>query len=121
MKNNALTVPRNRQLHAKREAKTHKPVTAMPNTVWGTDMTKTRTGDGWAYVHVVIDWGTKKLLALEASLTSRTSDWIRALDKAVNLQFPDGILHDDPYGLIPSIVSDNGCQPTSKAYSDYEK
>lgn len=93
----------------------------MPNTVWGTDMTKTRTGDGWAYVHVVIDWGKKKLLALEASLTSWTSDWIGALDRAVNLQFPDGIIQEDPYGLIPAIVSDNGCQPTSKAYSDYEK
>lgn len=121
MKNNGLTVPRNRQLRARREAKTRKPVTAMPNTVWGTDMTKTRTGDGWACVHVVIDWGTKKLLALEASLTSRTSDWIGALDRAVNLQFPDGIIQEDPYGLIPAIVSDNGCQPTSKAYSDYEK
>ena len=121
MKNNGLTVPRNRRLRATREANTHKPVTAMPNTIWGTDMTKTWTGAGWAYVHVVIDWGTKKLLAPEASSTSRSSDWISALDKAVNLQFPDGILLDDPYELIPTIVSDNGCQPTSKAYSDYEK
>ena len=121
MKDNGLTVPRNRRLRATRNADTHKPVTDMPNRIWGIDMTKAMTGDGWTYLHVVIDWGSKKLLALHVSLTSRASDWITALDRAVNMQFPNGILQDDPYGLIPAIVSDNGCQPTSKAFADYEK
>jgi transposase InsO family protein len=121
MKDNGLTVPRNTALRAKREPKTRKPVTDMPDTVWGTDMTKTRTAQGWAYVHVVLDWGSKKLLALEASPTSRSSDWIRAMDKAVDMQFPCGIDCSDPYLLILSIVSDNGCQPTSKAFAEYEK
>ena len=121
MKNNGLTVPRGRKLRAKRDPKTRKLVTDMPDTVWGTDMTKTMTAQGWAYVHVVLDWGSKKLLALEASATSRSSDWIEALDKAVNMQFPDGIDRKDPYLLIPSVVSDNGCQPSSKAYGEYEK
>ena len=53
MKDNGLTVPRNTALRARREPKTRKPVTDMPDTVWGTDMTKTRTAQGWAYVHVV--------------------------------------------------------------------
>ena len=121
MKNNGLTVPRNNRLRATREAKTRKPITDMPNRVWGTDMTKVMTAEGWTYVHVVIDWGSKKLLALQASLTSRASDWINALDMAVNMQFPDGIKRDDPYEPVPSIVSDNGCQPTSRAYAAYEK
>ncbi|MDT3386552.1 MAG: integrase core domain-containing protein [Bacteroidota bacterium] len=43
------------------------------------------------------------------------------MDKAVNMQFPDGIDRSAPYLLIPSIVSDNGCQPTSKAFAEYEK
>ena len=55
MKDNGLTVPRNTALRARREPKTRKPVTDMLDTVWGTDMTKTRTAQGWAYVHVVLD------------------------------------------------------------------
>ena len=70
---------------------------------------------------IAITQGSKKLLALKASLTSRASDWINALDAAVNMQFPDGIPRDDPYELVPSIVSDNGCQPASRAYAAYEK
>ena len=46
MKNNGLTVPRDRKLRAKRDPKTRKPVTDMPDTVWGTDMTKTMTAQG---------------------------------------------------------------------------
>ena len=58
---------------------------------------------------------------LAAEAESRSSDWIQAMDKAVNMQFPNGIDRSDPYLLIPSIVSDNGCQPTSKAFAEYEK
>ena len=63
MKDNGLTVPCNAALRVRREPKTRKPVTDMPDTVWGTDMTKTRTAQGWAYVHVVLGWGSKNLLA----------------------------------------------------------
>jgi transposase InsO family protein len=121
MRNNGLVVPRNTRLKAKREPKTRKPVTDIPNTFWGEDMTKTWTQQGWAYVHVVLDWGSKKLLALLASATSRASDWIRALDNAVNLQYPDGLDPDEPYQFIPRIVSDNGCQPTSRTFGEHER
>ena len=120
MKNNGLAVPRHSALRAKRPGGRRKPVTDMPNSFWGTDMTKTMTGSGWCRVHVVLDWGTKKLLAVEASPTSTSRDWIAAMDHAVNMQFPDGIA-DDNKTLVPAIVSDNGCQPTSKAYAAYEK
>ena len=43
------------------------------------------------------------------------------MDKAVDMQFPDGTDRSDSYLLIPTIVSDNGCQPTSKAFAEYEK
>jgi len=121
MRNNGLVVPRNTRLRARREPKTRKPVTDIPNTFWGEDMTKTWTLQGWAYVHVVLDWGSKKLLALLASATSRASDWIRALDNAVNLQYPDGLDPDEQYQFIPRIVSDNGCQPTSRTFGEYER
>ncbi|MGN0866321.1 MAG: DDE-type integrase/transposase/recombinase, partial [Oligosphaeraceae bacterium] len=121
LKSNGLAVPRKDTLRARRAPKTRKPVTDTPNDFWGTDMTKILTSVGWCYVHVVIDWGSKKLLALLASLTSNSSDWIAALDLAVNLQFPDGIRTDVPGNPPPQIVSDNGCQPASRAYAAYEK
>ena len=55
----------------------------------GIDMTKVMIPVfGWIYLHVVIDWGTKKLLSTHMSLTSKSADWIAALNEAVNLQFP---------------------------------
>lgn len=68
---------------------------------------------GWIYLHVVIDWGTKKLLSTHMSLSSKSADWIAALNEAVNLQFPNGI-KESPY--IPELISDHGCQPTSTAF-----
>jgi putative transposase len=117
MKDNGLCVPKNLRLRAKREAKTSKPVTDMPNLLWGIDMTKVQTlHDGWVYIHNVIDWGSKKLVASLPSQTSRTEDWKAALGMAVNMQFPNGIKNVEYYTVIPSLVSDNGCQPTSKAF-----
>ena len=43
------------------------------------------------------------------------------MDKAVNMQFPDGIDRSDPYRLFSAIAFDNGCHPTSKAFAGYEK
>lgn len=120
LKNANLTVPRKQKLLAKRTSNRGKPITCYPNWIWGTDMTKTMTQSGWCYVHVVLDWGTKKLLSAYASLSSTSRDWILTLDKAVNLQYPEGIAAVDEQER-PKIVSDNGCQPTSKAYQTYEK
>ena len=68
---------------------------------------------GWVYLHVVIDWGTKKLLSTHMSLTSKSADWIEALNEAVNLQFPDGVKDAT---VIPELVSDHGSQPTSASF-----
>ncbi len=99
---------------APRKAETHKPRIKEPNRFWGIDMTKVMIpAFGWVYLHVVLDWGTKKLLSTHLSLTSKASDWIFALNEAVNLQFPDGIRGAE---FIPYLVSDHGCQPTSTSF-----
>lgn len=104
----------NRKLKAPRKAVTHKPRTVEPNRYWGIDMTKVMISTfGWIYLHVVMDWGTKKLLSTHMSLTSKSADWIAALNEAVNLQFPNGIREAS---YIPELVSDHGCQPTSTAF-----
>lgn len=114
MKQNNLLVPKNRRLKAPRKAVTHKPQTIEPNRYWGIDMTKVMIPtSGWIYLHVVIDWGTKKLLSTHMSLTSKSADWIVALNEAVNFQFLNGI-RDASY--IPELVSDHGCQLTSTAF-----
>lgn len=114
MKSNNLLVPKNLKLKAPRNATTRKPRTFEPNRYWGIDMTKVMIPNfGWVYLHVVIDWGSKKLLSTHMSLSSKSADWIYALNEAVNLQFPQGIKES---GQIPELVSDHGCQPTSNAF-----
>lgn len=116
MKQSNLLVPKNIRLKAVRKQKTSKPRTEIPNEYWGIDMTKVLIPSaGWLYLHVAIDWGAKKLLSVYPSMTSRSSDWIHALNDAVNLQYPNGIREAD---FIPHLISDNGCQPTSKAFHD---
>lgn len=113
MSENNLCVSKNAKLKARRSATTSKPRTIEPNRIWGTDMTKVRTlYGGWAYLHVVIDWGSKAFIGACVSHTSKTSDWLCALNDSVNRQFPNGIRMHDSLML----VSDNGCQPTSKRY-----
>jgi putative transposase len=43
----------------------------------------------------------------------KSQDWLAALDMAVNRQFPNGARDQ---GL--SLMSDNGCQPTSRAFME---
>ena len=110
MKINNLLVPKNFKLRARR-TQTSKPKTVEPNRYWGIDMTKIMIPEyGWAYLHVVIDWGSKKLLSCKLSERSKTEDWLDALREAINLQYPQGILEAENK---PCLVSDHGSQPTS--------
>ena len=114
MKMHGLMVPKQQNLKALRTPSAGKPRTVEPNHIWGTDMTKIRlTGGGWAYLHLVLDWGSKKIVGHQLSHRSRAEDWLAALDRGLNSQFPDGI-RAAPQGL--SLVSDNGCQPTGKTF-----
>ena len=115
MKEKNLLVTKENKLKAKRGKHPYKskPRATSPNSIWGIDMTKIMIqGEGWSYLHVVLDWYTKKVVGYTLSLRSKTSDWLDALNKALNYQFPLGIrdtLGDKPLHL----VSDNGSQPTS--------
>lgn len=108
LKENDLLVKRNMRLKAKRSHKS-KPKPTQVNEWWGIDMTKVMIdGFGWVYVVMVLDWHTKKIVGHHADLQSKTSDWLVALGKGVNQQFPDGVR-----GKGLKLMSDNGCQPTS--------
>ena len=111
MKENDLLVKGNERLKAQRSASTRKPKPDRPNQWWGIDMTKVITDEGWAYLVVVNDWFTKKILGTFAGSRSQAIDWLEALDEAVCRQFPAGI--KDSLVEQLNLMSDNGSQPTS--------
>lgn len=88
-----------------------KPRPDRPNQWWGIDMTKAMTESGWAYVVVVKDWYTKKVVGHSCGRTSTASEWLIALDRAVNRQFPYGVRDRQLH-----LMSDNGSQPTSEKF-----
>jgi transposase InsO family protein len=112
MREHDLLVKPNLRLRAKRRIQTRKPKPTAPNAWWGIDMTKVMVGDfGWLYIVVVLDWYTKKVVGHYAGLQCRTWQWLVALNRAVNRQFPEGVRDQ---GL--SLMADNGSQPTSRAF-----
>jgi putative transposase len=114
MREHRLLVPPNLRLKAKRTPTGSKPRPTKPNEWWGIDMTKVRvTGFGWMYIVVVLDWYTKKLVGSYVGVPCTTQQWLAALHMAVNQQFPDGAR-----GQGLSLMSDNGCQPTSLAFME---
>lgn len=107
-----LLVKPNTKLKAKRTPGRSKPRPDRPNQWWGIDMTKVMVQDfGWVYIVVVLDWYTKQVVGYHAGLQSKAKHWLEALDMAVNRQFSDGAREQ---GL--SLMSDNGCQPTSISF-----
>ena len=110
---NHLLVKDRRLLRAKRQNYPSKPRSNQPNHIWGTDMTKVKLPHvGRAYMVLVLDWHSKKIVGHSISLRSKTQDWLDALYAACNQQFPRGVREYSPV----SLVSDNGCQPTSARY-----
>lgn len=117
MKENCLLVAKETQLKAKRGKYPYrsKPRPDKPNYIWGIDMTKVLIQNfGWIYLHIVLDWFTKKITGYSLSLTSKTEDWVNSLDKAINREFPWGI--KDTLNESLKLVSDNGSQPTSLSF-----
>ena len=114
MRANGLLVTRNTRLRALRTSTRSKPRPTRPNEWWGIDMTKVMVeGFGWVYIVIVIDWYTKMVVGYYAGLQSKSQHWLAALDMAVNRQFPDGAR-----GHGVSMMSDNGCQPTSTSFME---
>jgi putative transposase len=102
----------NQQLKAKRTLTRNKPRPTRPNGWWGIDMTKVMVeGFGWVYIVLVLDWYTKKIVGYDAGMPCTARHWLEALDMAAHRQFPDGTR-----GQEVSLMSDNGCQPTSLAF-----
>jgi putative transposase len=113
MKESNLLVGRNMKLKACRTPLKAKPRANRPNQIWGIDMTKVMAAHwGWLYLHVVLDWYTKKIVGYNLSFRSKTRDWLDALERAVAQQFPEGAREKQPLFL----VSDNGSQPTSVGF-----
>jgi len=97
---------------AKRTPPKSKPQASRPRQLWGIDMTKFMIAAlGWVYLVIVIDWYTKKIVGHYARLQAKSAHWLLALEQAVQRQFPAGV-----QGQKLSLMSDNGCQPTSVAF-----
>lgn len=112
MREHHLLVMPNRRLKAKRTPTGHKPKPTRPHEWWGIDMTKVLVeGFGWVYIVVVLDWYTKTIVGYDAGIRCTSQHWLKALDMAINRQFPHGV-----QGQGLSLMSDNGCQPTSTAF-----
>jgi putative transposase len=112
MREHHLLVPPNLKLKAKRTPTGSKPKPTKPNEWWGIDMTKVLVQDfGWVYIVVVLDWYAKKIVGHYAGSQCTSQHWLSALNMAVNHQFPEGAR-----GQGLSLMSDNGCQPTSATF-----
>jgi putative transposase len=112
MREHELLVSPNLQLKAKWTPTRSKPKPTKPNEWWGIDMTKVLVrGFGWVYIVVVLDGYTKTIVGHYAGIRCTAQHWLLALAIAVNRQFPEGV-----QGKGLSLMSDNGCQPTSTAF-----
>ena len=112
---NNLLVKADTRLLAKRVSSTRKPRPERANHWWGIDMTKVMTRDGWAYVVLVLDWYSKKVVGHYCGEQSKSWHWLAALNKAINRQFPAGIREAD---VELNLMSDNGSQPTSRSFME---
>ncbi len=74
-------------------------------------MTKVMTDSGWVYVVIVLDWYTKKIVGHYSGKQARTGEWLEALEKGLNREFPGGVRG---HGL--NLMSVNGSQPTSLSF-----
>lgn len=111
MKKHCLLVTKETKLKAIRTPRS-KPKADRPDQLWGIDMTKIKVDElGWIYVVITLDWYTKKIVGHSVNIRSKTSDWLEALENGLCTQFPQNCK-----GERVKLVSDNGCQPTSKRF-----
>lgn len=77
-----------------------------PNQVWATDITYIRVGDGYLYLTAVMDWFTRFVLSWRLSNTLDVAFCLEALEEALE------------HGTPEIFNSDQGCQYTSRAYTE---
>jgi transposase InsO family protein len=110
MREAGLTVKRAR--HAATRTPRSKPRATRPRQSWGIDMTKFLIPAlGWAYLVVVLDWYTKKIVGWDLALRGRRPEWEAALAMGVHAEFPHAVR-----GAGLKLVSDNGSQPTATGF-----
>jgi len=63
------------------------------------------------YVVIVLDWYTKKIVGHYSGRQTRTAEWLEALEKGLNREFPGRVR-----GQGLKLMSDNGSQPTSLSF-----
>jgi putative transposase len=111
MREHHLLVAPDLRPRAKRTLSHSKPRPLKPHEWWGIAMTKVLVqGFGWISIVVILDWYTKKIVGYYVGIQCNATHWLDALEMAVNRQFPAGAR-----GQGLSLMSDNGCQPTSRA------
>jgi hypothetical protein len=114
MREQQLLGPPHLRLTATRTPTGSNPRPTKPHAWWGIEMTKVM-GGGLGSVDLVVglDWYTKKVVGDSAGVPCTTKHGLAASDMAVNPQFPEGAR-----GTGVSLMSDNGCPPTSLAVMD---
>jgi len=115
LKENDLLVKASTRLLAKRTSQTRKPRPERANQWWGIDMTKVMTDSSWAYIVLVVDWYSKKVVGHFCGEQSKSWHWLAALNKALNRQFPKGARQME---IELNLMSDNGSQPTSRSFME---
>ena len=81
-------------------ARTFSPATiGGRDRVWGADMTYLWTAEGWLYLAVVLDLGTRRVVGWQADTTLDQSLPLRALARALRLRAPaPGLIHHSDRG-----------------------
>lgn len=77
MRKHDLTVKPDTRLIAKRVSERPKPRPDKPRQWRGIDMTEVMTDSGWAYVVIVLDWDTKKMVGRYSGKQARTAHRFR--------------------------------------------
>ena len=79
------------------------------NRAWAADLTYIATAEGWLYLAVVLDIGTRRIVGWSMSARPDTELTLRALDMALRARRPEpGLLHH----------SDHGTQYSARVYQD---
>ncbi len=81
-----------------------------PNQVWASDVTYVPLEKGFAYLVVIMDWTSRKVLSWRLSNTLEADFCVQALEAAIQ-----------DYGCPQIFNTDQGIQFTSKAFTDVLK
>lgn len=82
-------------------------LTLRPNVIWCSDITYLKAGGKHAYLSLVIDYHSRKIIGWQVSESMKTEEVLKALDKAIlQVENPQKIIHH----------SDRGSQYRSEKY-----